>query len=248
MNFTRTRVAKSRRAPAAFTLAAIGLATLVAASSAAAAEHRDSPSTGSPFSASFAAPSDEAQDAVAPPTVDGRLSDRHSLGGDGIHVRGVVTSTTAKSLVTLQVRPAGRGSWHDAGKIRVAPGRKFTLAWRGHRPGRYAIRLVATAGGKRGLDHLGLAYVYRRTFASWYGPGFYGHRTACGGTLTASVVGVANKTLPCGTRVTFHLHGRTVTARVIDRGPYVGGREWDLTPALRRRLHFGSTGVVNTTR
>lgn len=250
MNFTRTRVAKSRRAPVALALAAIGLTMLgTATSPAAAAAERPSPSAGgSPFGASLAAPGGEAQNASAAPEVDGRVSDRHSLGGDGIRVRGVVTSTSAKSSVTLQVRPANKGRWQGVSRLRVAPGHKFTLAWRGRRPGRYAIRLIAVANGKRGVDHLGLAYVYRRTFASWYGPGFYGHRTACGGTLTASVVGVANKTLPCGTRVTFHLNGRTVTARVIDRGPFVGGREWDLTPALKRRLRFGSTGVVHTTR
>jgi hypothetical protein len=248
MNFTRTRVAKSRRAPAALTLAVIGLATLGTTAHAASAAQNHSAAAGPTFGAPLVTPGGQAQNASAPPTVDGRISDRHSLGGDGIHVRGVVISASAKSLVTLQVRSAGRGGWHDAKKIRVVSGHKFTLTWRGSKPGRYVVRLIAAANGKHGVDHLGLAYVYRRTFASWYGPGFYGHRTACGGTLTASVVGVANKTLPCGTRVTFHLHGRTVTARVIDRGPYVGGREWDLTPALRRRLHFGSTGVVNTTR
>jgi rare lipoprotein A len=90
--------------------------------------------------------------------------------------------------------------------------------------------------------------VYRASVASWYGPGFIGGRTACGGTLGAGTLGVANKTLPCGTHVTFHYHGHTVTARVVDRGPYVGGREWDLTPAVKARLHFPSTGTVWSTR
>ena len=66
--------------------------------------------------------------------------------------------------------------------------------------------------------------------------------------LTPGKLGVANKTLPCGTRVTFHYHGHTARARVIDRGPYVYGREWDLTSAVKARLHFGSTGVVWSTR
>ena len=94
----------------------------------------------------------------------------------------------------------------------------------------------------------GSVTVYRQTSASWYGPGFIGGRTACGGTLSAGVLGVANKTLPCGTKVTFHYGGRTVTARVVDRGPYVTGREWDLTPAVKARLHFPSTGTVWSTR
>ena len=94
----------------------------------------------------------------------------------------------------------------------------------------------------------GRVNVYRPAHASWYGPGFYGHRTACGGTLTASVVGVANKSLPCGTRVTLRYGRRTVTARVIDRGPYSGAREFDLTAATKRRLGFPSTGIVWSTR
>ena len=80
-------------------------------------------------------------------------------------------------------------------------------------------------------------------------PGLYGNRLACGGTAHALArVGVANKSLPCGTRVTFRYRGRSVTVRVVDRGPYVGGREWDLTAATKRKLRFGSTGTVWTTR
>ena len=60
-------------------------------------------------------------------------------------------------------------------------------------------------------------------------------------------MGVANRWLPCGTKVTFRYHGRTVNTRVIDRGPFAHGRDWDLTPALKRKLRFGSTGTVHTT-
>ena len=59
---------------------------------------------------------------------------------------------------------------------------------------------------------------------------------------------MAHKRLPCGTRVTFRYRGRSVTVRVIDRGPYVGGREWDLTAATKARLGFGSTGTVWSTK
>jgi rare lipoprotein A len=112
-----------------------------------------------------------------------------------------------------------------------------------------AVTADAAATVNRSAIHTrGKVTVYRQTFASWYGPGFIGGHTACGGTLTNGVMGVANKTLPCGARVTFHYHGRTARARVIDRGPYVAGREWDLTPAVKARLHFGSTGVVWSTR
>jgi hypothetical protein len=64
---------------------------------------------------------------------------------------------------------------------------------------------------------------------SWYGPGFYGNRTACGVTLTETTRGVAHRSLPCGTMVSFRHDGKVVTVPVIDRGPYVAGRTWDLT-------------------
>jgi hypothetical protein len=67
--------------------------------------------------------------------------------------------------------------------------------------------------------------------ASWYGPGFYGNRTACGQTYTPEIVGVAHRTLPCGTLVMLEYRGRTVTVPVIDRGPYVAGRTLDLSSA-----------------
>ena len=81
---------------------------------------------------------------------------------------------------------------------------------------------------------------------SWYGPGFYGKRTACGVALTKGLVGVAHRSLPCGTRVTFKnpRNGRIVTARVVDRGPFVAGRRWDMTGGLCRALGHCYTGPI----
>jgi hypothetical protein len=81
---------------------------------------------------------------------------------------------------------------------------------------------------------------------SWYGPGFYGRRTACGVAYTTTTLGVANRTLPCGTRVTFRnpKNGITITAPVIDRGPYVSGRQWDLSGALCVALDHCYTGEI----
>jgi hypothetical protein len=81
---------------------------------------------------------------------------------------------------------------------------------------------------------------------SWYGPGFYGQRTACGQTLTTSLIGVAHRTLPCGTLVTFRnpVNGRTLTLPVVDRGPYVYGRIWDLTGGACLALDHCWTGSM----
>ena len=89
----------------------------------------------------------------------------------------------------------------------------------------------------------------RRHKASWYGPGFYGNRTACGQTLKKSTVGVAHRGLPCGTKVVIGYKGRYLRTRVIDRGPYVKRRyerDWDLTRAAAQRLGFAGTDNVRT--
>lgn len=78
--------------------------------------------------------------------------------------------------------------------------------------------------------------------ASWYGPGLYGRTTACGVLLRPSTLGVANKTLPCGTVVKFAYHGHALITQVIDRGPYVKGRSWDLTAAASEALEFEGAG------
>jgi rare lipoprotein A len=72
--------------------------------------------------------------------------------------------------------------------------------------------------------------------ASWYGPGFYGNRTACGQIYTPQIAGVAHRTLPCGTVLTLEYGGRSVTVTVIDRGPYIAGRTLDLSNATRLAL------------
>jgi len=81
---------------------------------------------------------------------------------------------------------------------------------------------------------------------SFYGPGFYGKRTACGQAYTTSIMGVAHRTLPCGTLVTFRnpANGRTITVPVIDRGPYVSGRQWDLSGAACTALGHCYTGPI----
>jgi hypothetical protein len=80
---------------------------------------------------------------------------------------------------------------------------------------------------------------------SWYGPGLYGNGTACGQTLTKTLVGVAHRTLPCGTLVTFRYKGVTLTVPVIDRGPYVSGRTWDLSHGACAKLGHCFTGTID---
>src|SRR6185312_12321115 len=72
----------------------------------------------------------------------------------------------------------------------------------------------------------------------------YGLGLACGGVLGRSQLGVAHKTAPCGTLITFGYGGRVLTVPVIDRGPYIAGREWDLTGATAAALGFPGLGKI----
>lgn len=81
---------------------------------------------------------------------------------------------------------------------------------------------------------------------SWHGPGFFGSGTACGQTYTREILGVAHRSLPCGTLVTFRnpANGRQVTVPVIDRGPYAAGRTWDMSRALCDYLDHCYAGAI----
>lgn len=84
----------------------------------------------------------------------------------------------------------------------------------------------------------------RSAGATWYGPGLYGNGTACGQTLRPGTIGVAHRTLPCGTTIKFNYHGHSLVTKVIDRGPYTKGNDFDLTNGARLALDFEGVGKV----
>lgn len=136
------------------------------------------------------------------------------------------------------------GSWRTIARPRVRDGR-FSTRFRPHETDRRRILRAwfkgdATSLGQKRADSL---RIYRRDLATWYGPGFYGNRTACGRTLGYSTLGVAHRTLPCGTKVAIMYRGRTVMVEVIDRGPYARSN-WDLTRETAERLGFSGTDSI----
>jgi len=173
------------------------------------------------------------------------LTTHSVLKGNGLAVRG-------------KVRPAGRhrvkivfrGPDGGVRGVTTKANGTFAVRWLPGRTGTYAVRAYGlhdrrTAGSKSPARKL---TTYRLAGASYYGPGLYGNGVACGGTLMPGTMGVANKTLPCGTMVKLRYHGRSVTVPVIDRGPYVAGRDYDLTTAVKERLGFPGVGTVMATR
>ena len=86
--------------------------------------------------------------------------------------------------------------------------------------------------------------VFEPAMATWFGPTLYGNRTACGLELTRELVGVAHRTLPCGTQVEISYGGASLVVPVVDRGPFVSGMTWDLTKAAADALGFTGTARV----
>jgi rare lipoprotein A len=84
--------------------------------------------------------------------------------------------------------------------------------------------------------------------ASWYGPGFYGRKTACGLRMSRKLLGVAHKKLPCGTPVAIAYGGKSITVPVVDRGPFIKGRKWDLTAAAAKAIGFAYTDRLGAVR
>jgi rare lipoprotein A len=147
---------------------------------------------------------------------------------------------------TVALQTLGRHGWKTIVRAHTAANGRFRFSYVPRRLGSYWTRL-RFAGNATELATerpLGRMNVYRLAEASWYGGG---GTMACGGELTSSTLGVANKTLPCGTLVTLRYDGRTVRVPVVDRGPYVAGREFDLTEATKEALGFAGVGEVWST-
>ncbi len=82
--------------------------------------------------------------------------------------------------------------------------------------------------------------------ASWYGPGFYGNRTANGEVFRPGTLTAAHRTLPFGTkvRVTNLRNGRSAVVRINDRGPFYGRRVIDLAHGAASQLGLISSGIA----
>jgi rare lipoprotein A (peptidoglycan hydrolase) len=130
----------------------------------------------------------------------------------------------------------------------VAVDGSFVATWRPDRVGPVQLRAVAgvPAAGTAADDPTAPLFdvsVYRPGIASWYGPTSRKATTACGVPLERWTLGVAHRTLPCGTPVAFYFKGHTLVVPVIDRGPFMRGRTWDLTEATYTAL-AGDEGLI----
>lgn len=199
---------------AAFALAAIGIAAVVAALAVGL--------TGWP----------PARAAAAPRIIPGAL-------GIGVRTTGpMAVASSAAEKVTVETTAAVAAALVSATpkamarvpvvKKRVVPARRHIA----HRSGSGRAVTRSKSG-------------FRTARVSWYGPGFYGHTMAGGGKLTRTSMVLAHRSLPFGTRVQINYRGRTCVAVVRDRGPYVGGRTFDLGPGTAKALGFSGVGTIS---
>lgn len=179
-------------------------------------------------------------------TVGSRLSaPRRSivvLSGSRARLGGVLFPRRSGRIVQVEI--ARHGRWSLLARSRTSRTGHFSSTVRAQGLGTSALRV--RFGGDRlntgSATGAGSLQVFRVTQASWYQ--LTGNQLGCGGRMYEGQLGVANKTLPCGTQVTLRYGGRSIRVPVIDRGPYVGGRTWDLSGETRRRLHFPGTGSI----
>lgn len=220
------------------------------------------PEAAVPSAAPTAAPGGSGADASAP-------DHQQSLAGAGswsaprtvttgrpLQVAGRFHEALVGRAVRLQRKtPAGR--WVTAATTHVRKDGTFAVSWRTRAARNHDLRVVLLA--VRGSAHTAVpanaaianasipvrVAVVGQTRASWFGPGFYGKKTACGLILRKQTAGVAHRTLPCGSQIEIRLSGKSVVLPVIDRGPFANEADFDLTKNAADQIGLDGVSAVD---
>jgi rare lipoprotein A len=152
---------------------------------------------------------------------------------------------------TVQIQRLGHQTgwkWASTVQANVASDGSFSAVWHANHIGRFSMRAFivrqsVTAHAATAAPTVSVT-VYRPSIATVYGTGFWGQRTACGQKLQPSTIGVANRTLKCGTQVSIYYRGRTMIVPVIDRGPYANHADWDLTEATAKAMRVDGVATI----
>lgn len=188
-------------------------------------------------------------------------SPRIALLNGRIRFTGSVTQAKPGETVVIQRQGVLPGYWVSAASATVDANGKFDASWHVNQSGSLQVRAelespaeppiasaAAVASRRAAARSLTLATtsaltltVYRAAIATFFGPGLFGRRTACGERLGRATLGVANRTLPCGSMVAIYYRGRELVVPVIDRGPYAHHASWDLTMATATALGIRQT-------
>jgi rare lipoprotein A (peptidoglycan hydrolase) len=194
------------------------------------------------------------QSGDAPVTATGNgvslTTNASALLRNGLSFSGTAPASAAGQTIQIE-RMGHQTNWQWAPTVQTTVGNdgSYSVSWNTDHIGRFSIRAVLAGSGNSTAasaanDPMVTTTVYRQSIATQYGPGFYGQRTACGHRLTKTTIGVANRTLKCGTRVAILYRGKTLIVPVIDRGPYANNADWDLTEATGQALGISGTATI----
>src|SRR6185503_12034672 len=165
--------------------------------------------------------------------------------------RGTVSTAAAGRTVTIERFDAPTQAWTAVASTTVNADGSYLARWRTKAAGLFRVRAVLQSGSAASAasasPELAIS-VHRPAIATWYGPGFYGRKTACGIKMSRTLLGVAHKKLPCGTQVAVLYKGRRITVPVVDRGPFRHGTSYDLTVATAQALRFEHTDRLGAIR
>jgi rare lipoprotein A len=170
-----------------------------------------------------------------------------ALVGRVVRVRGRMPGARRRRVVLQRFDP--RHGWRNLRRSRVHSSGLFVIGWRPDRSGRIALRVVLRQRvGAAAAAPVARVNVYRPAQATFFGPGLYGKKTYCGQTLSPVLLGVAHRTLACGTPVAILFAGREIIVPVVDRGPFNAGYDWDLTQGTADLLGFTASGAIGYVR
>jgi hypothetical protein len=176
-------------------------------------------------------------------------ADGSALLGRALTFTGATAPRRKGDTIAVQLLDA-QNEWVTVSTATVAVDGEFSARWRTDEAGHVTVRTVlertaSASSAGRAAPTLQII-VYRPAVATFYGTGFFGQKTACGKILEPSTLGVASRTLKCGTRVQIYYRGRTIVVPVVDRGPYANGATWDLTQATATALGMVGTETIGT--
>jgi rare lipoprotein A len=202
-------------------------------------------------------------------TVAGSGATKHPLT-----ISGTAPETAAGSRIAIETAPTSTShSWTQVATALIAPTGAFSAVWVPSSSGEVAIRAVLSGGltsalvqtetGDNGAGALPtsnasttasttvttsalLIPIFKSAIATMYGPGLWNRHTFCGERLRKTTLGVASRTLKCGTKVDISFNGREITVPVIDRGPFANNATWDLTWATGKALGMKATSTIGT--
>lgn len=164
-----------------------------------------------------------------------------------LHIRGTMASGAAGRSVLVQRRDKD-GVWTTTGRATTKTGGTFIAKWKTNHIGHFPIRAFEITPVRSQPTGSTTVTVYKPGFATYFGTGLFGRQMACGKTLTRRTLGVAHRTLPCGTMVALYYKGRSMRVAVVDRGPFRRNTTWDLTEATATALRMRSSSTIGAVR